>query len=235
MLAAVLASIALASALAGCFHDSEDRRAGPALPPNQPAPGAYRYSTSGFETVDALLGARHNYAKQTRVRVATRPCGYTERWFPRRERWVQFGYCVAADGARRLRQINDFHEFFGYPVTRNYRCKGASVPSLESVQAGFSWTDRCHAKSTSLILHGRIVGRRKIDVEGAAVDTVHLKVVARSRGRSTGTSVNDYWLAMNNGLLVRRIVHGDAATRTPIGKVRSSESYRLRLRSLDPG
>jgi len=224
------ATLIAALTIAACGSDDPDEPP----PPNprtafEPAPGRYSYATRGFETVDALLGSRHSYPPRTRTTVAHKACGYTERWLPRRERRLQFDYCVTADGSRRLKAVDDIHEFFGYPEALHYVCKGEPVPALARVKIGFRWTDRCKARTTSLVLRGKVLRRSTLNIKGTEVPTVLLRVEARSRGKATGRNVNNSWLAVPSGLLVRRSVRGTATTRTPIGNVNSKERFRMEL------
>lgn len=45
-----------------------------------PEPGVYLYESSGFDSVDALTGARHDYPAQTTVTITTEGCGVRVRW-----------------------------------------------------------------------------------------------------------------------------------------------------------
>lgn len=229
----VLAPIAIVASIAGCGSKDPVRPPASTQAPFQPPVGTYSYATSGQERADLLLGVRNRYPALTRVRVTRRPCGYSERWIANQGRWMQLDYCVGTDGSRRLEGLIDFHEFLGYPVTLSYRCEGASIPNLARVRRGFSWTDRCTARTTSLVLHGSVAGRKRIEVDGVTFDAVRLRVVARMRGRNEGRISSDYWLSARDGLLLRRTVAGNAKTKTPVGKVVSRERFRLSLRSPD--
>jgi hypothetical protein len=230
-----LAAATVMVSLASCGSSSQPQKP----PPDpriafEPTPGSYEYATKGFEKIDALLGARHVYPATTKVRVALRPCGYSERWNASSERWTRFDYCVSANGSRRLDALADFHEFFGYPEALNYRCSGGAIPPLVAVRKGFRWTNRCAGGSTDLVLRGKVVGHETIEVGSDSVAAVHLRIASRSEGKATGSATNDSWLAESNGLLVRRSVSGKATTRSPVGKVGSQERLKMRLKSLEP-
>jgi hypothetical protein len=55
-----------------------------------PEPGVYVYASRGFDSVDALTGARHDYPAQTTVTVTTEGCGVRVRWNTVRERWDEW-------------------------------------------------------------------------------------------------------------------------------------------------
>ena len=230
-----LAGLAAACVVASAALASCGGAAAPRRPPPDPAAafrpkdGTYRYSTRGFESVDALLGARHRYPDTTSIQVSRSSCGYAERWIARRERHTQFDYCVSSDGSRRLNAINDYHEFFGYPEDQRYQCSGARVAALAKVARGFSWTDRCRSRTTLLVLKGKVLGRALLHSARGRIKAVHLYVVARSKGHSAGRTTYNTWLEVPGGLLVQRDVTGSATTGTPAGRVHSEERYRLKL------
>ena len=105
---------------------------------------------------------------------------------------------------------------------------------MASAREGARWTNRCKGGTTNLTVRGRVVGRETIDVAGTPTETVHLRISSRSTGKATGDNTNETWLAESNGLLVRRVVDGEARTKTTVGKVGSQERYKLRLESSEP-
>src|SRR5215211_664686 len=63
-----------------------------------PAPGVYRYATTGSERVDALGGATHTYPPITTITVTEAGCGVQTRWDALQERWNLRQLCLGHGG-----------------------------------------------------------------------------------------------------------------------------------------
>jgi hypothetical protein len=198
-----------------------------------PQLGRYEYATRGFESVDALLVSRLDYPRTSTIEVSRAGCGVIEAWRALRERSAQWSFCLAP-GRWRLRRLSDFHSFFGQPLRLRYDCTGPFIPRPIGLRAGYRWTDRCTGTGARVIAPGMVIGNERIPVGGAQLETVHVRVSARFRGIIEGRSRIDSWLLRSNGLLVRRVVRSDTRVRSPIGRVKARERYRLQLRSVTP-
>ena len=78
------------------------------------APGVYQYATTGFDSVDALTGARHDYPNITTITVVPYGCGVRLRWDIAVERWDSWDWCLDGDALRQTGWVG-YHEFFGTP------------------------------------------------------------------------------------------------------------------------
>jgi hypothetical protein len=199
-----------------------------------PEPGTYEYATRGFESVDALLVSSLDYPRTSTIEVSRGGCGIVETWRALAERSAKWSFCLAP-GRWRLRRLSDFHSFFGTPLRLRYDCSGPFIPRPAALRAGYRWTDRCTATGARVTAPGTVIGSERIEVGGAQLETVHVRVSARLRGIIEGLSRIDSWLLRANGLLVRRVVRSDTRIRSPIGRAKVRERYRLQLRSVTPG
>jgi hypothetical protein len=172
-------------------------------------PGAYEYRTAGFEEVDALGGARHDYPETTAVIVAETECGVTLTWRPLEERAVTWELCRSERGWE-LRGVTELHRFFGRVDRRAYRCRPGSL----LVRA------TCTAGDVTETATGTLVGR-----EG---EVEHVRIRTRLTGGTQGTGTRELWIR-SDGVPVRWIVTNESTTPSFLGDVRYRERFELVL------
>ena len=92
-------------------------------------PGVFVYDTTGFESVDAFGGARHEYPARTTISQRTTADGCTAfRWRPFRDRFWEWVTC-----GERLVRFAELHRFFGRMTagpgcaTKGRRCSRAGT------------------------------------------------------------------------------------------------------------
>lgn len=204
-----------------------------ATPSTSVEPGVYRYATEGFEAVDALGGARHDYPATTTVTYTRRDCGTEERWQPLRER---VGVAVTCPGAvaSEVRSTFQQREFFGRQESKRYRCEPGLMLLPRSPQPGQDWRGTCTSGDSTATFAGKVVTLEDLDVEGRRVPVVRIQLVAKLTGSTRGRSSREVWLRRTDGLLVQAVGETDTTADTEVGPVQYRESYQLRLRSLTP-
>lgn len=192
------------------------------FPRDRPEPQPLRggelvYATRGFEEVDALGGARHDYPAETGIRVERGAGKHCRRlvWRPLRDRVTAWKLC-----GERLVAIDEVHEFFGVRDERTYRCAPGS-----SLRRGWS----CAFGGTTEVATGGVVGRARI--AGALAD--HVRLERRISGSVEGDGRRDFWLRREDGFPVRLAGTTDDVSSSPIGDVRYRERYLLEL-ELEP-
>ena len=117
------------------------------------APGVYQYATSGFDRVDRLTGARHDYPTITTITVVPYGCGVRLRWDVAVERWDSWDWCLDGDGLRQTGWVG-YHEFFGTAGRNDYTCDGDPRPL--DAPAGTTWAMTCRmADRTTAPSRGR--------------------------------------------------------------------------------
>ncbi|MFN8112771.1 MAG: hypothetical protein U0R51_06180 [Solirubrobacterales bacterium] len=174
----------------------------------------YVYATSGFESVDALGGARHDYPPSTGIEVEETAGGRCRviSWRPLEGRVTEWKLC-----GNRLVSIHESHDFFGNPDERTYRCEPGS-----SIRDG--WT--CSYGGATETATGGVVGRE--DFDGQRVE--HVRLDRRIEGDVEGTGVRQFWLRPD-GFPVKLTGTTDDVSPSPIGDVRYLERFVLTLES----
>jgi hypothetical protein len=166
-------------------------------------PGELVYETSGFEEVDALGGARHEYPSSTNVSVRRTGAGCTVfRWRPLEHRVYEWELC-----GRELERFTEVHRFFGNDDRRTYQCEPDS-----SFEAGW----RCSARGTT----------ETATVVSSEAGHVRLRTVLS--GQTTGSGLREMWLRAD-GVPLRVVVENESATPSLLGAVHYRERYELRL------
>jgi hypothetical protein len=195
--------------------------------------GVYRYATEGFEEVDALGGARHDYPATTTVTYARADCGTEERWQPLRERVGAATSCPGAEGDE-VRATYQRREFFGQSQEKSYRCDPGLLLRPAEPRPGRTWRGTCRSADSTAAFSGRVVALEELVVDGTRVPVVRVRLDGTLTGSTRGRSDREVWLRRADGLLVQAVGRTDTDADTPGGTVRYRESYRLRLLSLQP-
>ena len=203
-----------------------------APPLRAPEPGVYVYATTGFDSVDALTGARHDYPAQTTVTISSEGCGVRVRWNTVRERWEEWQWCPM-DGGIETVAYGSFHEFFGTSATTAYQCGGDPLPMMAAT--GTTWQMVCKQGDTDTSAFvGHVVETERINVGGTGVMTLHVRYAVTVSGGSTGTRVIDRWLHAGDGLVVREESTTETVQSTVLGEVHYEERYTMVLTSVTP-
>ena len=202
------------------------------LNPGGPAAGVYVYATGGSEKVDTFLSPSHTYPERTVLSVIPSPCGYVERWTPLEGRTTERELCVSASEVR-LDHYREVHTFLGSEDVRDYVCSNDAVFFPTEVSLDTRWSFTCDAGHTAEMWSGGVVAIETRDPLLAG-DVIHLRFDTVLTGRTTGTSVKEFWLRESDGLLVRESVVNKSATDTAIGDVHYEETYLLELTNTTP-
>lgn len=196
--------------------------------------GVYQYRTRGQERAkaSALLDATHNYDGFSTVIISRSSCGVRERWEVLDARWSEAVFCDPP-GGKGLRQISEFHEFFGIARQDNYRCVGNTLPRQLSDQAHEHVTSRCKGGNGTATIDFQVLGGAKPVVAGKPVQAVHTRSRITLRGQVSGTTQREDWRRRADGLLL----HSNVITHATRDETISSsyfERYTLKLLSLRP-
>jgi hypothetical protein len=196
------------------------------------APGVYVYATTGFEEVDALGGAHHDYPPETTITITARGCGVQLHWVALQRRETTWERCPTPRGDV-LRSTFETHRFFGTTEHTGYVC-GTTLERPARDKPGASWPLLCRTAGITQRGTGRVVARESLAVKGARVATVHLRWRATLSGTTTGTTERDTWLARSNGLPVRMTMASETTTGSIVGDVHYRETVELKLTSTTP-
>ncbi len=198
-----------------------------------PEPGVYVYETTGYETTDALLGARHDYPDLTTITVLHTGCDLRMRWDALEGRSSTWEFCERADG-RQLESLTDIHEFFNQTDARIYACEPGTMARPATIEIGATWMTRCSTDSTIETATLTIVGTETVTIDGTTVEAVRIREETEQSGLTDGMGLREWWLDVNTGLVLRQVVRNDSTTSTSIGGVTYHEEYELILSSLEP-
>ena len=197
--------------------------------------GVYLYATSGSESVSALGGATHRYPERSTITVTEAPCGMALRWDVLETRSVTWRVCAgdAAGRTQRLEGWSERHQFFGQDDATDWTCPDAAW-LVGGAEPGTTLPYRCDGGDTVQRGTLTVVGTEPVDVGGARIRAVHLRIVQDDAGGARGRIEDERWLERETGLPVRLRYRVRSANDSPIGDVTFTEAYDLRLLSLDP-
>jgi hypothetical protein len=186
----------------------------------------YAYVTTGYETTDALGGARHDMPAETYLSIRPGGCGFLVRWDALEQRWNEWDICP--DGS--LAGWTSYHQWYGVSNTDNWVCP---EPIPRSGVPGDSFSGVCSKGSSDETRTHEIVGTEVLTVAGEEVETLHVRMTASSEGKTRGESVHDIWLLPDSPLVVRREVKHRSVNESAIGDVEYYEEYAVILSSLE--
>lgn len=197
------------------------------------APGVYTFETTGWETVDAVGVARHDYPELTTYTIWDDVCGQRMRWAPLNERWDEVTTCFA-DGGEAMHRFVTFHEFFGQADRQTYECEPRSWILPPSLAPGTTWDATCETDGTVQRGVGQVIGVETLEVQGQPVETVHVRFESELTGNTNGTGTTDTWSRLADGLLIRQESTSKSHSNSAFGGVNYREEYTLHLASLEP-
>ena len=201
-------------------------------PPALPALGVYQYATTGFDAVDVLTGARHEYPAVTTITVTPEGCGVRLRWDVAVERWATWDWCL--DGAAvRLDGWSGHHEFFDVAATNDYVCSGEPRPL--DAEPGTTWQMVCRIEDRDTSTYtGTVMARTSVTIGGVAVPALHVRYDVVVEGVSTGTQTIEGWYRLTDGLPLRETTTTNTSQDTPVGRSGFEERSTIELMSLTP-
>lgn len=220
------------------FREGGESGGGSSMPSDEatgepPPAGVYVYATDGQDSIDLLGGSTHTYPAETTLTITHTECGVRQRWQPLEERWDDEEVC-ASDAGRERRTLDTHHEFFGITDDQAFRCEAGYLLLPADPEPGRTWSTSCRSGDTVLTGTGEVVAVETRQVEGEAVETVHVRVQEESTGANVGPSRDDYWLRASDGLLIERVSTVATRSDSAVGAAAYEERFTLRLTSLTP-
>lgn len=195
-------------------------------------PGLYVYATSGFEEIDALGGARHDYPAETFVTLQPGGCGVTLRWTALEERWDELELC-STDGGKSISLYDTYHGWFGQSDLQQFTCGPPDAVAIPEVESG-SWSYECSTDERTELWEVEVISVESLLIDGETVDAVHVRVTSTLSGASIGASESDTWYLRGTSLILRRVASRSSTNESLIGDVNYSETYEINLSSLQP-
>ena len=195
--------------------------------------GLYVYATTGYESTDALAGARHDYPAETYLTIQPGGCGTLVRWQPLEQRYTEWDYCP--DGT--LAGWATFHEWFRIDNTDLWAC---AQPMPVQGEPGTSWSVECvkpdseEAAAAREVIAYQVVGDEILIIDGAEVETRHVRATSLEYEGTEGSATSDAWYLPGTLLVVRLVEETTSVTDSRIGPVQYTEVIELQLTSLLP-
>jgi hypothetical protein len=189
--------------------------------------GLYVFETTGFETTDALGGARHDYPAETFLTLQPGGCGTLVRWQALEQRWSEWDHCEDLS----LAGWQSYHEWFG---VGNHDVWSCPEPVATAGPVGDSWEAECAKETGAERIRYEVIGREVLTIGGEEIETLHVRRTDENTGTTLGSGVTDIWTLPGTPLIVQRTVDSTTITESRIGPVEHHEEYTIRLLSVYP-
>lgn len=197
-----------------------------------PPPGVYRYRTTGDEAL-SIGGISRRFPATTEMIVTDARCASVS-WVPFTQHVESFVECPAPGGAMSMVASTSHEDIAGVSTDERITCP-TSAYLVPPSSVGSRWTATCRAAGQTVGFGGRVVGTGAIEVDGRSVPAVHIRVTLSFAGSESGTNPTDYWIDIDDGLIVREEEQVAMADRAgPLGSVHYAERMSLTALSLSP-
>ncbi len=196
-------------------------------------PGVYRYATSGWEDVDALDGARHEYPAETTITVTAEGCGVRLRWDALRERRDEWRLCVTERGIERQPDAIQYHDFFQTSELNHFDCDRSVVVVPNGDPPAEPVVQSCLLRDNPWVATWTVVERTTRTVDGTEVPVWHMRMTVDDNDEHWEHTTTD-WLVDDHGLPIAVTSTKETNSPSPIGDVRYRETLELSIRSLEP-
>jgi len=198
------------------------------LPPS----GVYRYRTSGSEHLD-FGGISRAFPDTTEMIVTDARCA-TLVWEPLEQHKEEMVECPLQGGILSMTSALTYEEIAGIQTTNLIRCPSDAY-LVPPPSVGEGWHATCHATGQKIALSGQVLGASSVDVGGRAEPALHTRLTLVFSGSETGTNPADYWVSLQNGLILREQETVDVSQEAgPLGSVRYTEQMAITLSSVTP-
>lgn len=210
----------------------------PLEPGMRPNPGTYEYVGGGREHLSLLGGSSHDFPERVTGVVqldADDACAWTLDLVLIEEHTEKRSYCTTAAGVLDT-GFSRTTTFLGREQTSAYACDDQALRLRATAASGDGWSWTCtEARGGRVRFTATFVGRESLTIDGAPVDTSHVRLTGRQRDRSVGDERGDWWL-LDTGLPARiRSERTLTTTAGPLGEMTTKERFEYELASLEPG
>jgi hypothetical protein len=167
----------------------------------RPAPGVYRYRTTGYERIDRYGVERPYPAETVRVISWRGGCRWRETVAVFTEHVETYDFC--ADG----RDADEFATstsltYFLVPGVQRFACAPVGRRLLSGRRPGATRTWRCVEGASTAVTTTVYVGPETVRTGAGPVAARHLRLLTALTGRSAGGALRDLWLDAD-GLVVK--------------------------------
>ena len=194
-----------------------------------PAPGVYRYRTTGGELI-SLFHTRREYSPTT-LRIVTRQgCGVREEQFFVTQHLEYYDRC----GPQLVRYGTDIAYWWTHG-TQDFRCDPGGSFDMTQRRDGERVTWSCHDEDTRAEQLTERLGIEEVTVAGRPLQARHTRWTTTFSGATKGTAVVDDWFDPATGLVLREKREIGLRVGSPfVGAVGYTDSSDFTLLSLTP-
>jgi hypothetical protein len=212
----------------------QDQRPGQAGHAAQlPAPGVYRYRTTGDEQL-SFGGIKRLFPTATNMIVTEDGCA-TEKWEPLEQHMEGLVECPLKSGAYGITSTLSYEQIAGTQTTDVINCPSGTYLVPPDARAGERWHSVCHSAGLKVVASGVVIGNSSVSVGGHAVPAIHTRLTLNFSGAESGTNPNDYWVSTKNGLILSQRETVDVSQQAgPLGSVRYTEQMAINIASATP-
>ena len=198
-----------------------------------PAPGVYRYQTTGDEQL-SFGGISRHFPTATNMIVTEDHCA-TEKWEPFEQHMEGLVECPLKSGAYGITTTLSYEAIAGTQTTDVINCPSDTYLVPPDARAGQRWHTVCHSSGLKVVASGLVIGKSSVNVGGHAVPATHTRLTLTFSGAESGTNPNDYWVSTKNGLILsQRETVNVSQQAGPLGSVRYSEQMAINIASATP-
>ena len=215
------------------LYRQEQRQRGLGTSARIPPPGVYPYRTSGDEQL-SVAGISRSFPSHSEMIVTDAGCS-TMKWEPLEQHTEGLVVCPGADAALTITSALSYEQIAGTQTTSVIRCPADTYLVPPDPTAGARWHTTCHSPGQNVVFSGEVVGASSVDVGGHEIPALHTRLSLTFSGSETGTNPNDYWISLQDGLILRQketVAVSQAAG--PLGSVHYSEQMAISLTSATP-
>lgn len=212
----------------------DDRNEGRSGNAHLPPSGVYRYRTTGGEQL-SIGGISRSFPDATDMIVTQSGKCATMKWEPLVQHMEGIVECPQKDGALLLSSAVSYEQIAGTSTNSVITCPPNMYFVPPDPVAGKRWHATCHSKGQAIGFLGQVIGVSGLDVGGTEVPALHLRLTLSFSGAESGTNPNDYWVSLQNGLILRQSETVQVSQNAgPLGSVRYTEQMAIALTSVAP-
>jgi hypothetical protein len=157
------------------------------------------------------------------------------KWEPFEQHVEGLVACPLKDGSLTIASAPSYEEIAGTQTTDVINCPAGTYLVPPDPTTGQRWRTTCHSTGQSVIFAGQVVGPSTVAVGGRSVPAIHTRLTLTFSGSQSGTNPNDYWISVQDGLILRQHETVDVDQNTgSFGSVRYTEQMTIALSSLTP-
>jgi hypothetical protein len=198
-----------------------------------PPPGVYRYRTTGGEQL-SFGGISRSFPAATDMIVTDARCA-TLKWEPLEEHIEGLVECPTEDGGLSISSAPSYESIAGTQTTSDVHCPAGTYLVPPDASAGERWHTTCHGQGQNVVFSGQVIGLSSVAVGGHRVPALETSLTLYFSGSESGTNPNDYWVSLQDGLILRQRETVDVSQGAgPLGSVHYAEQMAITLNSLTP-